>query len=133
MLYVPFPAAWWCIFGACFFLFFNTGPANAALANVTPPSIRATAFAMNILIIHAFGDALSPPLMGWIAGQARLADGRPNMNLAFLTVSAVMVLASALWLIGTRYLARDSAAVKAIEGFEPESQGNSPSPSSSSS
>ncbi len=56
-------------FLAVFFLFFNTGPANAALANVTPPAIRATAFALNIFIIHALGDAISPPLIGWIAGK----------------------------------------------------------------
>ncbi len=37
MLFVPFPAAWMLIFFAMFFLFFNTGPANTALANVTPP------------------------------------------------------------------------------------------------
>jgi MFS family permease len=115
MLYVPFPTAWYLIFIACFFLFFNTGPANAALANVTPPRIRATAFALNILVIHALGDALSPPLMGWIAGQARLADGRPNMNLAFLTVSAAMVLASAFWLIGAKYLPRDTKNASAKE------------------
>ena len=108
MLYVPFPAAWGLIFVACFFLFFNTGPANAALANVTPPATRATAFALNILAIHIFGDALSPPLIGWIAGQT-------NMNLAFLTVSAAMVLASAFWLLGARYLGRDTAAISAGE------------------
>src|SRR4029434_5903391 len=44
MLYVPFPWAWTLIFLAVFFLFFNTGPSNAALANVTPAPIRATAF-----------------------------------------------------------------------------------------
>src|ERR1043166_2189366 len=61
---VPFPAAWVCMFVALFFLFFNTGPANTALANVTHPSVRATAFALNILIIHALGDAIAPPLIG---------------------------------------------------------------------
>jgi MFS family permease len=46
MLRTPFPAAWALVFLAIFFLFFNTGPANAALANVSPPGIRATAFAL---------------------------------------------------------------------------------------
>jgi hypothetical protein len=59
--------------------FFNTVRANAALANTTPPFVRSTAFALNILIIHAFGDAISP---------AR-SDGLPdtNMNVAFQLVS----------------------------------------------
>jgi len=106
MLYVPFPYAWGCVFAAIFFLFFNTGPSNTALANVTPPAIRATAFAVNILIIHALGDAISPPLIGWIAGRA-------NMNVAFLVVSGMMVLASAFWFWGGRYLAHDTAKVEA--------------------
>lgn len=104
MLRSPFPGAWVLVFFAIFFLFFNTGPANAALANVTPPGTRATAFALNILLIHALGDAISPPLIGWIAGQT-------SMNFAFVIVSAMMVVASTFWFIGTRYLARDTAAV----------------------
>ena len=104
VLCIPFPWAWGCLFVAIFFLFFNTGPANTALANVTPPQIRATAFACNILIIHLLGDAISPPLMGWIAG-------RWSMNTAFLLVSGMMVLASAFWFFGARYLERDTAAI----------------------
>jgi MFS family permease len=105
MLRTPFPGAWAFVFLAEFFLFFNTGPANTALANVVPPSIRSTGFALNIFLIHALGDAISPPLIGWIAGQT-------SMNFAFLIVSATMVVASAFWLIGTKYLARDTEAVE---------------------
>src|SRR5437773_63000 len=67
MIYLPFPAAWAAIFWAEFFLFFNTGPSNAIIANVTQPNVRATAFALNIFFIHALGDALSPPLLGSVA------------------------------------------------------------------
>lgn len=114
MLYVPFPWAWGCIFIAIFFLFFNTGPSNTALANVTRPEVRASAYALNIFIIHALGDAISPPLMGWIAGQW-------DMNKAFLLVSAMMVVAGVCWLVGTRYLERDTDAVTALEAPEPQS------------
>src|SRR5205807_9188557 len=61
MLFMPFPAALVLMFLAIFFLFFNTGPSNTALANVTHPSVRATAFALNIFIIHATGHAVAPP------------------------------------------------------------------------
>src|SRR5712691_2068107 len=105
MLFTPFPAAWVLMFIAIFFLFFNTGPSNTALANVTHPSVRATAFALNILIIHALGDALAPPLIGAVADHT-------NMNVAFLVVSATMVIAGALWLMGMKYLAADTAAVE---------------------
>ena len=104
MLWTPFPTAWVLVFLTVFFLFFNTGPANAALANVTPPATRATAFALNILLIHAFGDAISPPLIGWIAGHS-------DMRTAFLVVSATTLLAGVFWLIGTRTLARDTARI----------------------
>jgi MFS family permease len=107
MLKTHFPEAWAFVFLAEFFLFFNTGPANTALANVVPPSIRSTAFALNIFVIHALGDAISPPLIGWIAGQT-------SMNFAFIIVSATMVVASAFWLIGTKYLARDTEAVERV-------------------
>jgi hypothetical protein len=39
------------------FLFFNIGPSNTALANVTPPTVPASAFALNLLIIHLLGAA----------------------------------------------------------------------------
>lgn len=105
MLWTPFPLAWVFLAGAIFFLFFNTGPSNTALANVTAPAVRASAFALNIFVIHAFGDALSPPLIGVVAGRA-------GMNVAFLVVSAAMVVAGICWLFGIRHLDRDTAAVE---------------------
>jgi len=76
-----------------------------AAANVAGPKVRATAFALNILIIHLFGDALSPPLLGLIAG-------RSNMNVAFLVISVTMLLSGIIWLFGMKYLAADTAAVE---------------------
>ena len=105
MLRTPFPGAWVLVFFAIFFLFFNTGPANAALANVTPPAIRASGFAFNILVIHALGDAISPWLIGEIAGQT-------NMTVGFVLVSLMMIVASTFWFLGARYLGRDTAAVE---------------------
>ena len=108
MLWLPFPYAWFAVFGAVFFLFFNTGPANTALANVTSSRMRATAFALNIFLIHAFGDAVSPPLVGWVKKNS-------SWDTAFGLVSLMMVLASALWFIGARYLAADTEAMEKIE------------------
>ena len=108
MLYVPFPLAWGFLFGAVFFVFLNTGPSNAALANVVSPTVRATAFAVNILIIHALGDAISPPLLGAVAGHY-------DMNVAFLIISAAMLVSGIIWLLGMKYLAADTAAVEVVE------------------
>jgi MFS family permease len=105
MMHTPFPAAWLWLFFAVFFLFLNTGPSNTILANVTHPSVRASAFALNILIIHALGDAISPPLLGGIAGQ--------SWNAALYVVCGVMMLASAFWFVGAIFLKRDSDRVEA--------------------
>ncbi len=104
MTRLPFPQAWAAVFVAEFFLFFNTGPANTILANVTHPSVRATAFALNILLIHALGDALSPPVLGSVAE-------RFSWNAAFALVVANMFLAAVFWLLGVRYLKRDTDRV----------------------
>ena len=105
MLFTPFPAAWILMFLAIFFLFFNTGPSNTALANVTQPGVRATAFAVNIFIIHLLGDAAAPPLIGAVAD-------RTSLNVAFLVVSAMMFVAGVFWFWGARYLGRDTAAIE---------------------
>lgn len=103
-LYVPFPYAWGLVLPAIFFLFLHIGPVNTIPANVTHPAIRASAYAILILIIHLFGDAFSPPLIGKING---LAEG--NMNAGFLVVSGMILVAAALWLWGARFLAADTA------------------------
>jgi MFS family permease len=100
-LYTPFPAAWIFVFLAVFCLFFNTGPTNTILANVTPSATRSSAFALNILIIHLLGDAISPPILGMIADRASLRAG-------FIVVSAVMLAGGVCWLMGMPHLQRDT-------------------------
>ena len=103
-LRAPFPwAIWVMVFLACFCLFFNTGPTNTILANVTHPSMRAAAFAFNIFIIHAFGDVISPVVIGF------LNDRYGDMNKSFFVVGLMFLAAGVLWLVGTRYLQRDTA------------------------
>jgi MFS family permease len=104
-LYIPFPAAWFTMFLAIFFLFLNTGPSNTALANVSLPAVRATAFALNILVIHALGDVQAFWLLGYISGHS-------NMQVAFLFVSVIMFASGLAWLAGVKYLPRDTAAVE---------------------
>ena len=110
MLYTPFPIAWLFLFGAVFFVFFNTGPSNTALANVAMPSVRATAFALNILVIHALGDASAFFTFGFIAGHT-------SMHIAFLVVSGMILLSGIIWLSGMKFLGHDTAIVeRAVAG-----------------
>jgi MFS family permease len=104
-LYTPFPAAWIPMFVAIFFLFLNTGPSNTALANVSLPAVRATAFAVNIFVIHALGDVQAFWLLGYIGGHT-------NMHVAFLFVSGIIFASGLAWLIGAKYLPADTAAVE---------------------
>jgi MFS family permease len=106
MLYVPFPFGWALLFVAVFFLFFNTGPANTILANVTRPEIRATAFAINILIIHALGDAISPLIIGFVADLS-------SLQTAFVGVSFLIPVSAVLWVLGAKYLDEDTRKVEA--------------------
>jgi MFS family permease len=106
-LFAPFPLAWVLLFVAVFFLFFNTGPANTILANVTRSDIRATAFAINILVIHMLGDVISPPIIGLIA------DAK-DLHTAFLAVSVTILLGGGLWVAGSRYLDADTRRAEGV-------------------
>jgi MFS family permease len=102
MIVLPFPWAWVPLVLFVFFLFYNTGPTNTILANVTHPLLRAPGFALNILIIHLLGDAISPPVMGAIAKYS-------NLSWAFGFVSVMVLVGGVLWLWGAKYLERDTA------------------------
>lgn len=114
-LYTPFPAAWVLIFLACFCLFFNTGPINTILANVTHPAIRASGFALFVLFTHLFGDVISPPIMGVINN---LNQG--NMNPAFLLVSVAVLVSGLFWLWGAWYLKADTERAAALLNGKPQ-------------
>jgi predicted MFS family arabinose efflux permease len=102
MTFLDFPYAWIPLVGAVFCLFFNTGPTNTILANVTHPLLRAPGFALNILVIHLLGDAISPPVIGFIAGHS-------SLNVGFRFVSGMVLVGGLLWLWGARFLERDTA------------------------
>lgn len=72
-------------------LFFSTGPINSAVVNVVAPARRATAVAVNILVIHLLGDVPSPPLIG------RLSDAT-SLGTAFLVLPAMMAVAGLVWI-----------------------------------
>lgn len=104
----PFPLAWGVLLLAIFFLFLNTGPANTALANVTHPSVRASAFALNILIVHLLGDAAAPPILGWVAAHG----GSHGWDMVFVLLAAIMAISGILWLAGMSRLQSDTEAVQ---------------------
>jgi len=74
-----------------FFLFLNTGPLNAAIVNSVAAPIRATAIGVNLFVIHALGDVVSPPLIGAISDRSSLRFGF-SVTLIAMVVSAVILI-----------------------------------------
>lgn len=88
------------IFMAEFFLFLSTGPLNTVIVNVTCPSVRAMAFALNIFFIHALGDAISPVIIGSLSDLAGLRSA--------LLITPMAILAAAVFAFYcTRFISSD--------------------------
>jgi predicted MFS family arabinose efflux permease len=90
------------IFLAELCLFLNTGPLNTVIVNVTRHDMRAMAFAANILVIHALGDAVSPAIIGLLSDRFGLARA------LLATVAAIMLAAVFCFLCG-RQISADLA------------------------
>lgn len=86
---------------ASFFLLVNTAPLNAAVINSVPPSIRVTALAFNMFLIHLFGDVPSPALMGAISD-------RSSLGMAFICPVVAMAVSSVILFYGRRFAPPES-------------------------
>ena len=85
-------------FAALFALGLTIGPINAVLVGCVPPSVRSTAIALNLILVHLLGDASSPWLIGWISDGTGLAFA--------ISLSAVPVaLGAAILAYGARRVA----------------------------
>ncbi|HUK63163.1 MAG TPA: MFS transporter, partial [Dongiaceae bacterium] len=97
----PTPAIFWpSMFVTLALLFLNTGPLNAAMANVLPASVRGIGFAVNTAAIHVLGDGASPKLIG-------MASDRFGLAMPVLITGSILVLAGIVLLAGRRALVRD--------------------------
>ncbi len=86
------------------FAFLNMGPLNGVIVNVTGASMRSMAFAANIFVIHALGDALSPTLIGLVSDSWGL---KPALIGAMLFLG----LAGCFCLWGTTVVEEDSRRI----------------------
>lgn len=93
------------MFFAEFFLFFNTGPLNTVIVNVSSSTCRAMAFAVNIFFIHALGDAVSPTILGWLSD-------RWGLRAALLVTPATIAAAAGFCFLCTRFIKKDMEAVE---------------------
>ena len=112
---VPFSLAgpyagnlWLCfalLFVAEILLFLNTGPLNAALVGSTTAKMRELSVGINILFIHALGDAFSPPLLGLIRDVLVHRGMEPNAarTLSLASASVPMLIGGVVLIYGARY------------------------------
>ena len=78
---------------AMFLLFLGTGPVNTLIVETVPVSLRASAMAMSIFMIHLFGDFWSPELVG------HLSDTLNSLKKAVLILPPILLLGGGLWLL----------------------------------
>jgi predicted MFS family arabinose efflux permease len=86
-------------FIAMLLLFVNTSPVNALTVSCLPASARATGTAINVCLIHLFGDAISPEWAGIRSSAAQAEGMNSGTALAhgmWIAVPAVVVGAVAL-------------------------------------
>jgi hypothetical protein len=99
LLTIPFGVV--CFFGprammlpalalAMFCIFLGTGPLNAAIINSVPASVRATAIAVELFLIHALGDTPSPWLIGVVSDHRNLATGL-GCTLVTMVIAAILL------------------------------------------
>ena len=105
------------IFFAVMLLFVSNAPFHAILINSVPTLVRATAVALNIVIIHTFGDAISRAAVGvlsdslaagnlttWavIANSLGIDASRQRLSTALLIAPAALVISTLFFFWGAK-------------------------------
>jgi sugar phosphate permease len=72
-------------------VFMSTGPINSAIMNAVGADKRATAGALQILLVHLLGDVPSPPIIGAISDASSLTR-------AFVVIPFAFAVAGAIWM-----------------------------------
>lgn len=73
---------------------------------VTHPTLRATALALYLFVVHILGNAVAPALIGWLSDQT----GNLRLGLAAALTLALVGALIGFW--GTRFVARDTQTMQ---------------------
>jgi predicted MFS family arabinose efflux permease len=90
------------------------GPCNTVTANVVPAQERAAGYALNIFLIHLFGDISSPIVVG------KLSQLFGRLTFGMMSVFPVLALGSLFFLIGSRHLEEDQRRAREHSGAPAE-------------
>jgi MFS family permease len=97
---------------SAFFLNIYNGPVSAALLDVVPASERGAAGGTELTLAHLFGDVYAAALIGAIAVALNQSLGGEQIGLAMLlTCPLVLVASGVVGIWGSRFYARDVAAI----------------------
>jgi MFS family permease len=115
------------IFFAVVLLFINNAPFHAILVNSVPPAIRASAMALNIVVIHACGDLISrfgvgklsdslaegkASFIGTFARLLGIDPAREHLTAALLVVPAGLLISALFFLWGARTHSDESSLTR---------------------
>jgi sugar phosphate permease len=93
---------------ATYFLYtWYNGPLAAVILDVVPPAVQASVLGAFVLFSHLAGDALAPPLIGYLSDQTGSLRG------AMLLLPAVGVLGGVVVLVALTTVGRDMQRIKA--------------------
>jgi MFS family permease len=96
-----------------FFYTLYNGPLAAVLFDVVPEAVRASVLGAFVLFSHLAGDAMAPPLIGYISDVVGARAGpEAGLRTAMLVLPAAGVLGGLLILVALRTVGRDMERVK---------------------
>jgi len=88
------------LFGTFFFYMWYNGPLPALILDVVPSAVRASVLGAFVLFSHLAGDAIAPPLVGYLSDRA-------GIGAAVLLLPAVGLVGGLVLLVALRTVARD--------------------------
>src|SRR5215510_364301 len=97
------------ILATYFFYTWYNGPLAAVILDVVPPAVQASVLGAFVLFSHLAGDALAPPLIGY------LSDRTGSLRTAMLLLPAAGMLGGVIILIGLTTVKRDMRRMSKLD------------------
>jgi len=97
------------ILATYFFYTWYNGPLAAVILDVVPPAVQASVLGAFVLFSHLAGDALAPPLIGY------LSDRTGDLRTAMLLLPAVGLFGGVIILIALTTVRRDMQRLHALD------------------
>jgi MFS transporter, Spinster family, sphingosine-1-phosphate transporter len=103
------------VFGTYFLYTWYNGPLAAVIFDVVPAAVRASVMGAFLLFSHLAGDAIAPPLVGYLSDRLQYVWHFPAdeaLRRAMLVLPAVGLIGGVVLLVALRTVARDMERVQ---------------------